>query len=688
MKNFVYTIGHKHEVIYKIILMIVCVLGIVYFIPKEGKFRYEYQKGKPWLHEDLIAPFDFAIYKSDEELAKEKLDIKQKSKQYFKVNPKVYNEVIASVISDFNDNWFKSVLSKDKFAQEKSLDETKRILSEIYKIGIIQYNEVLEGKADDYTIFLVENNLAEEVELKELFTIVTVQNFVNENIEKNSRIDQNFIKKIIENSLKQNVFFDANTSSKALNDLLDNISLNRDMKQKGERIISRGDLIDENDYQVLESLKKEYLTQYGGSSKFYFIVAGQIVLVSICIAMVFMFLYLFRRDIFLNNQKVTFILLEFFLISLMTNVAIKLNIASVYILPFSIMPMLTRAFFDTRVALFMHIASMLILGLVVPNPFEFVLLQLIGGIFTIFSIINMRNRKQVFVSVAIIFAVYCLTYLGFYVIREGSLKTFDWYIIQWFFVSSTLTLFVYPLIYVFEKLFGFISDVSLMELSDINTPLLRELSIKAPGTFQHSLQVANLAEEAAIKVGGSALLVRVGALYHDIGKMENPMYFIENQFTGVNPHDELTFEESASVIIGHVAKGIEIAKKNNLPDQIIDFIRTHHGETKAEYFYRSHLKNYPDEVIDVKAFQYPGPLPFSKETAILMMADSVEAASRSIKKYDAESIDSIVERVIGRQVEENQFVNSDITFKDITIIKKILKKKLMNIYHLRIEYPK
>jgi putative nucleotidyltransferase with HDIG domain len=282
---------------------------------------------------------------------------------------------------------------------------------------------------------------------------------------------------------------------------------------------------------------------------------------------------------------------------------------------------------------------------------------------------------------------YIATFIGISVVREGAFETIKWMDLQGFAVSAVLVLFAYPLIFVFEKVFGLISDVTLLELSDINSPLLRDLAIKAPGTFQHSLQVANLAEEAILKIGGSSLLVRTGALYHDIGKMEMPLYFVENQLSGVNPHDELSFEESAGIIIGHVAKGIEMAKKNNLPDQVIDFIRTHHGTGKAEYFYQSFLKNFPTEVIDVEAFQYPGPLPFSKETAVLMMADAVEASSRSLQRYDIDTLSNLVDKVIDHQLNNKQFNNAEITFRDINLIRKTFKRKLQNIHHLRIEYP-
>ena len=361
---------------------------------------------------------------------------------------------------------------------------------------------------------------------------------------------------------------------------------------------------------------------------------------------------------------------------------------SIYLLPFCILPIIIRAFYDTRIALFTHLVTVLIVSFMAPDRFEFTFIQLLGGMVAIFSIVNMRNRSQIFISSGVIFLTYSIAFIAITIIQEGGSDAILLTDFAWFGISALLTLFSYPLIFVFEKLFGFISDVSLLELSDTNGKLLRELASRAPGTFQHSLQVANLAEEAIYNIGGNALLVRTGALYHDIGKMEMPMYFIENQANGMNPHDEMSFDESAAIIISHVIKGIEIAKRNNLPEQIIDFIRTHHGTSITGYFYRSFQNAYPEEKIDESKFHYPGPIPFSKETAVLMMADSVEAASRSLKKYDAESIDALVEKIINTQIEQNQYANSDITFKDINTLKKIFKKKLMNVYHVRVEYPR
>ncbi|MBL0046521.1 MAG: HDIG domain-containing protein [Bacteroidetes bacterium] len=686
MKKILSFFRDRHADLYKVFLVLISISFIVYLFPKEGKFKYEFQKGKPWLHEDLIAPFDFAINKLPEEVAAEQNEIIKNFKPYFKLDSSVFPQIVTDYPTEFEQRWSK--LKNPKTSQRVNYTAGTELLNEIYQNGVIKLNDLIEHKPGDFSIFVLENNLANEVELKNLFSIQSAYNYAQKSLEKRNDVDRELILSLLEDLLKQNIFYDQKTSLKVKKDLFDNISLIRDMNQRGQRIISRGDMVDNEKFNILNSLKAEYLSQLGANSNFYFILSGQFILVGICLLMLFIFFYLFRKDIFEDNHRMTFIMLMVCLMVLMASLATRFSIFSIYLLPFCILPVMARTFFDTRVAMFTHLATCLIIGLHAPNPFEFVFIQLIGGIFAIFSIINLRKRAQLFFSVVIIFMAYTLSYVGISVIQEGKFTSIDWTIIAWFGASAGLTLFSYPLIYLFEKLFGFISDVSLMELADINSPLLRELALRAPGTFQHSLQVANLAEEAILAVGGSSLLVRTGALYHDIGKMEMPMYFIENQYTGVNPHDELSFEDSAKIITGHVHKGIEIAKKNNLPDALIDFIRTHHGTTKAQYFYVSFLKNFPGQEVDESIFQYPGPIPFSKETAVLMMADSVEAASRSLKKYDAEIIGELVEKVIDRQIEQQQFLNADITFKNINSIKKIFKKKLLNIHHLRIEYPK
>jgi putative nucleotidyltransferase with HDIG domain len=411
------------------------------------------------------------------------------------------------------------------------------------------------------------------------------------------------------------------------------------------------------------------------------ILLGQIILIAISIFVLLLFFIYFRKEILMDNRKIVLILMVIILITLFTSLTTTYSPAFLYLVPICLVPIVISAFFDTRLALYVHLITIIILGFLVPNSFEFIFLQFITGIIAVMNVANLQRRGQFFLTSVWIFVTYSVLYIGLILIQEGSLMEIDPIKFAMFGGSAVLTLFSYPLIYIFEKLFGFITDVTLVN------KLLRELSLKAPGTFQHSLQVANLAEDAIYEVGGNALLVRTGALYHDIGKMDMPMYFIENQVTGVNPHDDLTHEESTKIIISHVIKGIEKAKKHKLPEQIIDFIRTHHGIRKVEYFYILYKKDNPDEEFDESEFTYPGPIPFSKETAVVMMADSVEAASRSIREPDTERINELVDKIIDKQLDSGQFINADITLKDITRIRKILKKRLMTIYHVRIEYP-
>lgn len=688
LKKLISFVRHSHPEIYKVILVLLAVSIIVYIFPKQGKFKYEFQslKGKPWYHEDLIAPFDFAIKKNNDELAAERAGIIKDSKPYFRLLPGIFNEKKTDFEKNFEKTWTKKIQRQ----KEESKNLGIRILDSLYSKGIIENSTVIENKPGDFSIFLLHTNIAEEHELKEYFSIQQADDYVKKQLEAHSAsADITLLLPLLENSLAYSIVYDKTTSDKILKQSLDDISPTHDLILKDQSIISKGEIIDAQKFQVLESLKAEYEGQSASTGSYLFILLGQVILVFLCISVLASFLAFFRKDIFQNNAKLTLILILIVLQVLMGSFAVNTQAFSIYLLPFCILPVIVRAFYDTRVALFVHVVSVLIIAFMAPNRFEFAFIQLLGGMVTIFSIVNLRNRSQIFISSALIFITYSVAYTGITIIQEGGNDVITGLDYAWFGLSALLTLFSYPLIFVFEKLFGFTSDVSLLELSDTNGKLLRELAARAPGTFQHSLQVANLAEEAIYAIGGNSLLVRTGALYHDIGKMEMPLYFIENQTTGINPHQDLSFDESATIIISHVLIGIEIAKKNKLPEQIIDFIRTHHGTSVTGFFYRSAVNSaFPDEQVDESKFHYPGPIPFSKETAVLMMADSVEAASRSLKKYDMESINNLVEHIINTQIEQNQYANSDITFRDINRLKKIFKKKLMNIYHVRIEYPR
>jgi len=460
------------------------------------------------------------------------------------------------------------------------------------------------------------------------------------------------------------------------------------MKQAGEQIISKGELISTEKLQVLESLKADYESHLGSSFKYAGILAGQIILLTISLLSLFLFLLFFRPDVFGSAKQIMLILLLMISTLVINSLMVKFNPDLIYIVPICLVPIIVGVFMDSRLALFVHLITIIITGFIVPNSFEYVFLQLFAGIITILSTVKLEHRSQFFITSLMIFLTYSAIYTGMFLITEGSLTDINYTYFAYFGGSAILTLFSYPVIFIFEKLFGMITNVTLMELSNTNNKLLRELALKAPGTFQHSMQMANLAEEAIHEIGGNPLLVRTGAMYHDIGKIGDPLYFVENQTTGLNPHDDLTYEESAEIILDHVLTGVEKAKKHNLPEQIVDFIRTHHGTRRTEYFYTLAKRDNPDEEIDDKTYTYPGPEPFSKETAVLMMADTVEAASRSLKKPDEEAIDTLVEGVINKQIESHQFDNADVTFRDVRKIKSVFKKKLMNIYHLRIEYPK
>jgi putative nucleotidyltransferase with HDIG domain len=487
--------------------------------------------------------------------------------------------------------------------------------------------------------------------------------------------------------LIHNVFYDKDKTESEKQSRLDAVSLTKGMVQRGELIVSKGELITPGKYQVLESLRRNYETMQTSEFTYYSILAGQVIIISIAIIVLFVILWFLRKDISSSNKKLVLILSIIILMVVGTSLMVRYQVDYLYLLPFCLVPVIIRAFFDTRLAIYVHLITIVLAGFLVPDSFQFIFMQLIAGLVGIFSLYNLEKRGQIVLASIWILLAYSLIYTGKTLIEEGNIASVEPINYAIFAGSSFLVLFSYPLIYILEKLFNMITDITLIELSNTNNKLLRDLAQKAPGTFQHSIQVSNLAEEAIYEIGGNSLLVRVGALYHDIGKMNNPIYFVENQATGVNPHDELTYEESAKIIIAHVLEGIEMAKKNGLPEDIIDFIRTHHGTRKVEYFYIKHKKDNPDEEVDESTFSYHGPIPFSRETAVLMMADSVEAASRSLQKPDEEMINKLVEDIITRQVETDQFINSDITLRDITTIKKILKRKLKNIYHVRIAYP-
>ncbi len=689
MSRFIDRIRGNYELITKIFLLLISIAVLVMVFPKERKFKYEFQKGKPWLHTDLIAPFNFAINKTKDEIEQERVQILEDINPYFTYEKEVTEQKKRELLQSFESAWNNKYGNDDMFLAQKmaSRKALVSLFDSIFEAGIIRIDPVIEGKPATFSIIVVRNNMASETELGKLFTLQEASEAIQGSFVAEENIDVQLVSDLLRNSLVHNVFYDEKKTEAEISSRMDELSLTKGMVQQGELIISKGELITASKFQVLESLRLSYENQKASEFTFFSILAGQVIIISVVMIILFVILWFYRKDIASSNKKLVLILSVTVITIIGTDLVVTYQPDYLYLIPFCLVPVVIRAFFNTRLAIYVHLITVILAGFLVPDSFQFVFMQLIAGFAGIFSLYNFERRGQIFIASMWIFFAYSLVYTGKALIEEGDITSIEPVNYAIFAGSSFLILFAYPLIYILEKIFGMITDITLIELSNTNNKLLRDLAQKAPGTFQHSIQVANLAEEAIYEIGGKALLVRVGALYHDIGKMNNALYFVENQSTGVNPHDELTYEESANIIISHVLDGIEMAKKNNLPEEIIDFIRTHHGTRKVEYFYIKQKKDFPDEEVDEKTFSYHGPIPFSRETAVLMMADSVEAASRSLKKPDEEAINNLVEGIITKQVETDQFINSDITLRDITTIKKILKKKMKNIYHVRIAYP-
>ncbi|MEM7486694.1 MAG: HDIG domain-containing metalloprotein [Bacteroidota bacterium] len=670
---------YKHQSLaYKYFLYLVSVALIVFFFPKGGKFKYEFQKGKPWQYENLYAPFDFSIKKTDEELLLEQQSIKSKKLDYYNYDEKAYDEVLEEY-----SNSFSRVFSSNRYTTEQRTQLFaigEKILDSIYQNGFID-EEILSDE-----IFLLKENRGIITSRNTIVTSSSAQEKLGQLLrDYNLGNNRGQMMKLIGSVLKTNLSYNKSLSDKALEEELSKISFTRGNVTEGKLIVAKGEVVEAENLKILNSLKSEYESELWRGNNYYFILLGYIILVALVLIMLLLFLKRYRGEIFNNNNKVTFIFANLLLMVFATTLMVKNNDSYVYVVPLCILPLILKNFFDARLGLFVHVLTVLILGFVVPNSFEYIFLQIIAGIVTILTASELYKRANLFISVGQITLIYIVGYFAFHAIHEGNLENIEWVLFGIFVLNGLLTLFAQPLIYIYEKIFGLISDVSLLELSDTNSRLLKELSDKAPGTFHHSLQVANLAEAAANEIGANAMLVRVGALYHDIGKMNKPAFFTENQVTNVNPHDELPPRESAKIIIDHVIEGIEIARKNNLPDRIIDFLRTHHGTSLVFYFFKKQQEL--EENVDENDFRYPGPIPFSKETAILMMSDAVEAASKSLKKPTFTIIDEFVEKIVSGQMKANQFLNANITLKEIEMVKKVLKHKLTNIYHLRVEYP-
>ncbi len=668
------------DLLYKSLIFIATVSVIVYFLPNEGKFNYQFDINKPWKYGLLQASFDFPIYKNDMQVQKEQDSILATYQPYFHIEKNVEKNMIEKLREDYNKTLRHSLPGTDYVRY------IERMLKELYRNGIIAGNDLTRMEEDSITaIRTVEQNTATSRLVEQLYTVKDAYEYLL------NADTTHYKKKVLQqcnlnNYITPNLIYDEPKSEAAQKDLLSNISYANGFVLNGQKIIDRGEIVDEQTYNILESLRKEWEKRSESLQEKRLTLAGQILYVGIFLFCFMVYLDLFRADYYDRKGSLTLLFALIVLFPVIASVMVSQSLSSIYIVPFAMIPIIVRIFLDSRTAFMAHVTIILLCSITLRFPHEFILLQVVAGMVSIYSLRELSQRSQLLRTALVVFASYALLYFAFELIHEDDLTKLNTRMYIYFMINGILLLFAYPLLFILEKTFGFTSNVTLVELSNINNSLLREMSEIAPGTFQHSLQMANLAAEAANKIGAKSQLVRTGALYHDIGKMVNPAFFTENQ-SGVNPHKSLNYEQSAQVIISHITDGLKLAEKHNLPKVIKDFISTHHGRGLTKYFYISYKNEHPDEEVDTEKFRYPGPNPFTKEQAILMMADSVEAASRSLPEYTEESIGTLVDKIIDAQVTEGFFKECPITFKDIALVKALFKEKLKTMYHTRISYP-
>jgi len=669
-------------------MVLIAGIGLIFLVfPGESRFKYEFQKGSPWRHETLIAPFNFAILKTEADVKAQNDSLLITYNPYFTLD---------TIIETTKVKEFTLALSKltDSNVHIKSGVKAQiltHILEKIYQAGILQQSvdsyEELVGKKE---IMVVKGNKSVKTPISGLYSIKSAYKELNDTIRVLSgKFYSEFIQAInLSDFISENLNFDVDLNQYEKKQLLDKLSISKGMIQGGERIIFQGDLVGQEKYMILESLKQAYEKKRGDNIEYFLVIAGRLLIISFFIVLMFLYLLFYRRDIFDHKGRLTFIILMIVLMVFLAAFATKVKSINIYMVPMAILPILVRIFFDSRTAIFSLMITTLLIGYFAPNSYEYIILEMFAGVIAVFSLNKLHKRSHIVFSALWVFLTYSVVYLAMAMVQEGNLETINWNALEWFGVSSFFIFITYPLIYIFEKIFGFVSDVTLIELSDTNQPLLRKLAEEAPGTFQHSLQIANLAEAVIHKIGGNPFLIRAGALYHDIGKTFDPEFFIENQAIGMNPHDQIDHIKSSAIIIDHVANGVKLAHKYGLPEILISFITTHHGTTQTDYFYKTYKNENPELNVDPKIFTYPGPLPQNKETAVLMLIDGIEAATRSLNEKSVDNIRNLIERLVEQKIKSNQLIDADLTFKDINILKITLLEKLINIYHVRIEYPK
>ena len=682
------------------IIFVVAVAIIVLFLPKQRQFRYELQKGKAWQHEDLYAPFDFVVLKTDAEIKEERENNYKNAKPYFNVLSEVYPEQKIRFEQEF-DHRFAVALEAMlvKYPQADINPDTLKThiynfaancLSFMYSKGITSYSDIIEKSDNQALVVLVEDKVSRVVPATEIFTVRSAQEFVSRQINMTFQSSLTSLATAdgfnMYDFIKPNIEYDKTTTAKAREQLGQQLSTSHGMVRAGQLIIARNELMNDSNLRILESLRREYQNYGVATSTISWITVGQSLIIIILLTLLYLYIYFYNIEIFGQVRRLILLIGMIVTIIIMMCVLVRLQIGNTLVLPIVILPIIIKTFYNGRLAFFAHIITILICGLMSANGFQFIFLQAIAGTVAVFTLMRITKLRQLMGAVLLVALAYILAYTALSLLQEGQLSTISLRPYMWLIINGLFLFLCYPLIFLIEKIFGFVSDVTLLELADTNNPLLRELAEKAPCTFQHVMQVANLAEDASRNIGGNPLLTRVGALYHDIGKTIAPQYFTENQ-VGINPHDQLQPEQSAEIIISHVTNGVTLAKEHKLPPRVVDFIETHHGTDLVRYFYNKAVEQNGQENTDIAKFRYPGPLPSTKETAILMLADSIEAASRTLKDYSSKTIDELVERIFNDKIENGQMNHAKITFNDINTIKETFKQKLQNIYHTRVAYP-
>lgn len=660
------------------LLVLITVLLIVWALPRNESKQFRYDIGKPWMYGSFIAKFDFPIYKTDETIKEQEDSLLETYQPYYNYDPAVEKKQVSKFLADYQNgipglphNYVRLIADR---------------LHRLYQAGIMDTPEYNEAYRDSTSqVRLVSGNNAQSISLACVYSTLSAyeQLFIDEQIAMQRPILQRCN---LNNYIEPNLIYDKGRSETERNDLLSSIPPASGMVMSGQKVIDRGDIVDEYTYRVLSSFEREIKRRSATQTQITNTIIGQVIFVTLMVFLFTMYLGLFRRDYFNKPRSIAMLYTLITLFPVVVSLMMRHNFLSVYMLPFAMVPIFVRVFMDSRTAFVCHVTMILICTTAVRYQYEFIIIQLVAGLIAIYSLRELTRRAQVFKTAILVGIGSTFVYLALQLMQDNDFSSMDHDMYYHFVVNAVLLLIAYPMMYIIEKMFGFVSSVTLFELSNTNRGLLRDLSEIAPGTFQHSITVGNLAAEIANKIGANALLVRTGALYHDIGKMKNPVFFTENQ-AGVNPHDTLTYQESARIIISHVTEGVKLAERENLPTIIRDFIVTHHGTGITKFFYIKYKNEHPEEEVDPAPFTYPGPNPFTREQAILMIADGVEAASRSLPEYTEESISTLVNRMIDQDVTDGYFKECPITFRDLAIAKLVLIERLKAIYHTRISYP-